>query len=187
MKTRGLIVMSLWLTAGCFGPIGIGAVKPNPFVRGIDGTKDKTLQVFLAPGVQDAFQIEPTNMRPIDVSQFRTSLRDGLASALSGSFKELLFVDSAPALGLVLQVERCEPRGVKAANVPMGEGIVAYDLRFDVRYIATLKEDGRVVANTQNEVTGKDTSWKAADQPRLLANSLELMITDLRERLFVSK
>ena len=183
-RRSAAIIIGIALVTSCAGPVALGPVKPNPFVHPVEGMKDTILQVYFAPAVQDAFRVEPTNMRPIDVSQFRSSLREGLTRAFCGSFQRVVFVDSVPALCLVLSLERCEPRGIKAGNVPVADGIVAYDLRFDVRYLASLVEEGQKVASAQNEVTGKDVSWKAADQPRLMENSLELMVVDLRDKLF---
>ncbi len=170
------------LLAGC--SINIGPLTPNPFVKDLNTFDSKQVEVTFSPDVKDVLHIESSSFKPVDITGYQSTLRAGYRNALSSSFQEVSFPDSNSKDGLVIKVDRFEPKPIKVGNVSMGKGNTVYEMKFKIYYEARLVKNGQIVSKTRGAVEGDETSWKKKDTPKLLNDAIEKAIAQSLQELF---
>ncbi len=152
----------------------------DPFTQPYQTSFTEPLTVMIGKDIDDGFTIRD-GMHPMDVRNFRKSLRITLYYMFESAFPEVTFADSIGAAGYTLQLYRIRPGWqVASTSVSGGEFTTSYSrVAGQIRYDAAIFKNGRKIALLDNTVVGEETAIERREMPEAFRDGVRELCEDL--------
>ena len=152
----------------------------DPYTQPYQTSFTEPLTVVLGDDIDDQFTIRD-GMLPMDVRNFRKSLRITLYYMFESAFPEVTFADSVNAAGYTLQLYRIRPGWQVASTSVSGYEVVTSHSRVasQIRYDAAIFKNGNKIALLDNTVIGEKTANTKKEMPEAFRDGIRELCEDL--------
>ncbi len=169
----------------------------NPSVHAYQESFDEPLTIILGTDIKDDFVVGEER-RPMEVHQFRKSLRITLYYMFKDSFTEVQFADEVSSTGYTLRLSRLRPayKVVSSSTGVVGTGDVVVSIP-NTQVAASYQYDGAIYRQGQkksildDEVTSRKTTDNQKQRPEVFRDATrelcevlykEVLKTELRAK-----
>ncbi len=171
-----LLGASVALT-GCQTTPPVFFFDANPSVHSYQESFNEPLTIVLGAGIADDFVVG-NERRPVEVHQFRKSLRITLYYMFKDSFTEVQFADEVSPTGYTLRLSRLRPayKVVSSSTSVVGTGDVVVSIP-NTRVAASFQYDGVIYRQGQkksildDEVTSRRTTDDRKKRPEVFRDA----------------
>ena len=187
MKNLSLLPsMGLILLLGSCRVPSVYFFDADPYTQSYQTSFQQPLTVVIGEDIEDEFTLRD-GMKPMEVKQFRKSLRITLYYMLEQSFPEVTFADQPDSSGYTLQLYRVRP-GWKvlseSTSVSGYEGVVVSStsarVAAQIRYDGAIYKNGEKIAILDDEVVGE----KSTDAKKRMPDTFRDGVRELCENLY---
>jgi hypothetical protein len=184
MIKLSLTIGSLFIIYSLIGcSIHISQLNPKGTLDNVEA-KSENIYICISKEIPDDFRVTTVRSVPMDVEDYRGSIRAGFSNTFGPFFKDVTFIDEIPNNGTSILLTSADIKHVMK-EFDNGGNPVAATCR--VKYNAILYNDRQEISYSSGEVTSEEVSSDLNDFPRIAENALAIMMEEIGTKFFGRK
>ncbi len=185
MKKFVYFIWIVFFISSC--SVSVGKVESIGSIDNLDSPIDTSLQIYIHPKVKNEFTVETTDLKSMKLSEFRESIKIGFENSFKDYFNEITFLEKPSNKGVVLILNKAEPKHFKTAAVTSvssssGGSLSShtnYIIKIRVKYEASLLKNGVKLNNVISQVVSEESTDNVWGFSSVMKNALETMYSEI--------